>query len=129
MEFAPSKILLKCLIFIVMISNFIIWHEMERQFAIVWGIGSMAATYWAYFDPYFIHKIEFDEQHRAIIFTRFWASQANVLSGSFATPFLCILHWQTDSRTIVQWILPDSTDRESFRRLRLWLRFEYQKTT
>lgn len=49
--------------------------------------------------------------------------KAVLLNQSVVSRLFCILIWQVENKRIHQFILPDSLDKDAFRRLRVWAKF------
>ncbi|HEZ5857897.1 TPA: transcriptional regulator FolI [Neisseria meningitidis] len=57
-------------------------------------------------------------------------AKAAALSGSsMVTPYALFLQWDTGSKTVSQCIMPDMTDKESYRRLKVWVLWRQPKKT
>lgn len=48
---------------------------------------------------------------------------ARLSGASMHTPFGLFLQWQTESRTLWQWVLPDMLEADAYRRLKVWVRW------
>ncbi|QEY24908.1 transcriptional regulator [Neisseria animalis] len=72
-----------------------------------------------------VHKIAVNPQLRAAIFIgqNQTAWEAILLDSSTVTANALFLHWDTGSRKIWHAVLPDMADDESYRRLRVWVRW------
>lgn len=49
------------------------------------------------------------------------AKAATLASGSMVTPYALMLQWDTGGKTIRHCIMPDMSDKESYRRLKVWV--------
>ena len=49
------------------------------------------------------------------------AKAATLASGSMVTPYALMLQWDTGGKTVNHCIMPDMTDKESYRRLKVWV--------
>ncbi|HEZ2054545.1 TPA: transcriptional regulator FolI [Neisseria meningitidis] len=57
-------------------------------------------------------------------------AKAAALSGSsMVTPYALFLQWDTGGKTVSQCIMPDMTDKESYRRLKVWVLWRQPKKT
>lgn len=57
-------------------------------------------------------------------------AKAAALSGSsMVTPYALFLQWDTSGKTVSQCIMPDMTDKESYRRLKVWVLWRQPKKT
>ncbi|WP_304680131.1 MULTISPECIES: protein YgfX [Neisseria] len=57
-------------------------------------------------------------------------AKAAALSGSsMVTPYALFLQWDTGGKTVRQCIIPDMTDKESYRRLKVWVLWRQPKKT
>lgn len=76
-----------------------------------------------------IHRISVDRQGAAAVFmgNGQTAFAAVLLSGSLVTRWAVFLKWDIGGRIGWQMILPDMTDTESYRRLRVWARWGRQE--
>ncbi|STZ75848.1 protein YgfX [Bergeriella denitrificans] len=75
--------------------------------------------------PNAIRKIVINPQQRAAVFIGQppAAFEAVLLGSTVISRHALFLHWDTGSRKIRQAVLPDMTDRDSYRRLRVWARW------
>ena len=48
---------------------------------------------------------------------------AHLGGASMHTPFGLFLQWQTETRTLWQWVLPDMLEADAYRRLNVWVRW------
>ncbi|WP_127238700.1 protein YgfX [Neisseria meningitidis] len=57
-------------------------------------------------------------------------AKAAALSGSsMVTPYALFLQWDTGGKTVRQCIMPDMTDKESYRKLKVWVLWRQPKKT
>ncbi|SUA22730.1 putative transcriptional regulator FolI [Neisseria meningitidis] len=57
-------------------------------------------------------------------------AKAAALSGSsMVTPYALFLQWDTGGKTVRQCIIPDMTDKESYRKLKVWVLWRQLKKT
>lgn len=57
-------------------------------------------------------------------------AKAAALSGSsMVTPYALFLQWDTGGKTVRQCIIPDMTDKESYRKLKVWVLWRQPKKT
>lgn len=49
------------------------------------------------------------------------AKAATLAGGSMVTPYALFLQWDTGGKTVSQCIMPDMSDKESYRRLKVWV--------
>lgn len=49
------------------------------------------------------------------------AKAATLASGSMVTPYALMLQWDTGDKTVSHCIMPDMSDKESYRRLKVWV--------
>lgn len=79
--------------------------------------------------PDAIHKIAVDPQGKAAVFvgSEQTAFTAGLCAGSLVSRYALFLKWDLGDRQIRQFILPDMTDRESYRRLLVWARWGQPK--
>ena len=49
------------------------------------------------------------------------AKAATLASGSMVTPYALMLQWDTSGKTVSHCIMPDMSDKESYRRLKVWV--------
>lgn len=77
-----------------------------------------------------VSRIEIDERGRATIFLpqQNLAVEAVLQQDSLIHQYACFLHWQTEQHHIWQCLLPDMTDKQAFRRLRVWAKFGTYQT-
>ncbi|MGI9752389.1 protein YgfX [Neisseria meningitidis] len=54
---------------------------------------------------------------------------ATLAGGSMVTPYALFLQWDTGGTTVHQCIMPDMTDKESYRRLKVWVLWRQPKKT
>lgn len=54
---------------------------------------------------------------------------ATLAGGSMVTPYALFLQWDTGGKTVHQCIMPDMTDKESYRRLKVWVLWRQPKKT
>lgn len=54
---------------------------------------------------------------------------ATLASGSMVTPYALFLQWDTGGTTVSQCIIPDMTDKESYRKLKVWVLWRQPKKT
>lgn len=92
-----------------------------------WG-GMAAATVWAGYalraPRRRVEGVAVDRQGRAALYLQpqgLWA-EAQLHEG-WVTPWLVLLQWRCDGRRIDMAVLPDMTDADSWRRLRVWARW------
>lgn len=76
-----------------------------------------------------VHKIAVNPQGRATVFAgaAHSAFPAVLCGGSLVSPYALFLKWQLNGRTVHQLVLPDMTERESYRRLLVWARWGQPK--
>ncbi|MBF0803391.1 MULTISPECIES: protein YgfX [unclassified Neisseria] len=76
-----------------------------------------------------VHKITVSPQGRAVVFTGRPPAdfEAVLRPGSLVSPYAMFLKWDVGGRTIWQFVLPDMTERENFRRLLVWARWGQPK--
>ncbi|MDO1510893.1 MULTISPECIES: protein YgfX [unclassified Neisseria] len=76
-----------------------------------------------------IHKIAVSRQGNAAVFvgSEQTAFTASLCAGSLISRYALFLKWDLGDRQIRQFILPDMTDRESYRRLLVWARWGQPK--
>ncbi|MCL6044638.1 transcriptional regulator FolI [Neisseria meningitidis] len=54
---------------------------------------------------------------------------ATLAGSSMVTPYALFLQWDTGGTTVSQCIIPDMTDKESYRRLKVWILWRQPKKT
>ncbi|MCG7656657.1 protein YgfX [Wielerella bovis] len=87
-------------------------------------LAILLATAWAWREsPLFVHRLVVDEQGFATIFVNHTAWEADLLSGSFLTRWLCVLKWRTNRHMIWQAVLPDMMSKEDYRCVLVWARW------
>ena len=57
------------------------------------------------------------------------AKAATLASGSMVTPYALMLQWDTGGKTVSHCIMPDMSDKESYRRLKVWVLWRQPKKT
>ncbi|WP_308074820.1 protein YgfX [Neisseria polysaccharea] len=57
------------------------------------------------------------------------AKAATLAGSSMVTPYALFLQWDTGGKTVSQCIMPDMTDKESYRRLKVWVLWRQPKKT
>lgn len=73
--------------------------------------------------------IDRDEQAE-IVSGKDKTAKAAALSGSsMVTPYALFLQWDTGGKTVRQCIMPDMTDKESYRKLKVWVLWRQPKKT
>lgn len=93
-------------------------------------IATLLAGAWAWHDPLPIRHLAINTQQHATLHYRGQTHAATLCSGSLKSLYLCCLIWQLSDEhntRVYQWVFPDSTETENFRRLRVWMKFG-QKT-
>lgn len=77
-----------------------------------------------------VHKIAVGRQGNAAVFvgSEQTAFTASLCAGSLISRYALFLKWDLGDRQTRQFILPDMTDRESYRRLLVWARWGQPKT-
>ncbi|WP_107860743.1 protein YgfX [Neisseria weaveri] len=72
-----------------------------------------------------VHKITVSRQGQVAVFYAAdqMAFEAVLLEDSVVLPYAMFLHWDAGDRKIWHYVLPDMTDRESYRRLLVWARW------
>ncbi len=72
-----------------------------------------------------VHKIAVNRQGQAALFVgaEQTAFAAKLTSGSMITRQALFLQWDVGGQTIRHCVLPDMTDRESYRRLMVWAKW------
>lgn len=71
-----------------------------------------------------LRRIDIDAQGRATVFDRHHiAYEAVLCSGSLVGRYLLVLHWHAGGRAFYHAISADMTDKEAFRRLKVWARW------
>lgn len=75
-----------------------------------------------------VTAVEIDRHYRSTIFLQGKPEAASPDESSMITPYALFIQWNTAGKTIRHCITPDMTDRESYRRLKIWLRWCHPKT-
>ena len=57
------------------------------------------------------------------------AKAATLTGSSMVTPYALFLQWDTGGKTVSQCIMPDMTDKESYRQLKVWVLWRQPKKT
>lgn len=57
------------------------------------------------------------------------AKAATLAGGSMVTPYALFLQWDTGGKTVRHCITPDMADKESYRRLKVWMLWRQPKKT
>lgn len=87
-------------------------------------LATLLSSIWAWREPKPpIEYLEINTQGHATLKFNDQTHQAQLLSGSLITPYACCLKWQIAEKIVHHWVFLDSTDSESFRRLRVWAKF------
>ncbi|MDO4694400.1 MAG: hypothetical protein Q4A62_07225 [Eikenella sp.] len=92
------------------------WGGMAAATALAWH-GLRRPRVW-------VERIAVDRQGRSALYLQpqgVWA-EAQLHEG-WVTPWLVLLQWRCDGRRIDMAVLPDMTDADSWRRLRVWARW------
>ncbi|HFC7289277.1 TPA: protein YgfX [Neisseria meningitidis] len=78
-----------------------------------------------------ITAITIDRDGQAeIVSSKDKTAKAAALSGSsMVTPYALFLQWDTGGTTVSQCIIPDMTDKESYRKLKVWVLWRQPKKT
>lgn len=101
------------------------------------GLAALAASY-AYSlritnlkHRHAITAITIDRDRQAeIVSGKEKTAKAAALSGSsMVTPYALFLQWDTGGKTVRHCIMPDMTDPESYRRLKVWVLWRQPKKT
>ena len=76
-----------------------------------------------------IRKIIIDRQYRATVYLNDEEEgrSAVLQDGSMLTVYALFLQWNVDGRMVKHCILPDMTDRDAYRRLKVWARWCREK--
>ncbi len=83
--------------------------------------ATACSLYFAFKRPkYWVERLEIDPNGEAVVFVNHACYKARLLSGSLITPFLCLLHWQTEDFHCYQYLFPDSAPQDVLRRIRVW---------
>ena len=65
--------------------------------------------------------IDRDERAEIVSGKEKTAKAATLASGSMVTPYALMLQWDTGGKTVSHCIMPDMSDKESYRRLKVWV--------
>ncbi|MFN2572935.1 protein YgfX [Neisseria gonorrhoeae] len=74
-----------------------------------------------------ITAITIDRDGRAEIVSGKDKTAATLAGSSMVTPYALFLQWDTGGKTVRQCIMPDMTDKESYRRLKVWVLWRQPK--
>lgn len=101
------------------------------------GLAALAASY-----AYSLRITNLKHRHAITAITIDRDGQAEIVSGkektakaaalsgsSMVTPYALFLQWDTGGTTVSQCIIPDMTDKESYRRLKVWVLWRQPKKT
>lgn len=101
------------------------------------GLAALAASY-----AYSLRITNLKHRHAITAITIDRDGQAEIVSGkektakaaalsgsSMVTPYALFLQWDTGGKTVHQCIMPDMTDKESYRRLKVWVLWRQPKKT
>lgn len=95
------------------------------------GLAALAASY-----AYSLRITNLKHRHAITAITIDRDGQAEIVSGaatlagsSMVTPYALFLQWDTGGTTVSQCIIPDMTDKESYRRLKVWILWRQPKKT
>lgn len=101
------------------------------------GLAALAASY-----AYSLRITNLKHRHAISAITIDRDGQAEIVSGkektakaaalsgsSMVTPYALFLQWDTGGKTVRQCIIPDMTDPESYRRLKVWVLWRQPKKT
>ncbi|EMR8386028.1 transcriptional regulator FolI [Neisseria gonorrhoeae] len=99
------------------------------------GLAALAASY-AYSlritnlkRRHAITAITIDRDGRAEIVSGKDKTAATLAGSSMVTPYALFLQWDTGGKTVRQCIMLDMTDKESYRRLKVWVLWRQPKKT
>ncbi|HEZ5589465.1 TPA: transcriptional regulator FolI [Neisseria meningitidis] len=76
-----------------------------------------------------ITAITIDRDGQAEIISCKDKTAATLAGSSMVTPYALFLQWDTGGTTVSQCIIPDMTDKESYRRLKVWILWRQPKKT
>lgn len=76
-----------------------------------------------------ITAITIDRDGQAEIVSSKDKTAATLAGSSMVTPYALFLQWDTGGTTVSQCIIPDMTDKESYRRLKVWILWRQPKKT
>lgn len=76
-----------------------------------------------------ITAITIDRDGQAEIISDKDKTAATLAGSSMVTPYALFLQWDTGGTTVSQCIIPDMTDKESYRRLKVWILWRQPKKT
>ncbi len=76
-----------------------------------------------------ITAITIDRDGQAEIVSGKDKTAATLAGSSMVTPYALFLQWDTGGKTVHQCIMPDMTDKESYRRLKVWVLWRQPKKT
>lgn len=101
------------------------------------GLAALAASY-----AYSLRITNLKHRHAITAITIDRDGQAEIVSGkektakaaalsgsSMVTPYALFLQWDTGGTTVSQCIIPDMTDKESYRKLKVWVLWRQPKKT
>lgn len=99
------------------------------------GLAALVASY-----AYSLKITNLKHRHAITAITIDRDGQAEIVSGkdktaatlagsSMVTPYALFLQWDTGGTTVSQCIIPDMTDKESYRRLKVWILWRQPKKT
>lgn len=128
-DFRPSR--LRRVIIIILASCLLISVLMyfSGSLKLILLLLTMLTCAWAWREPQpIVQKLLIDSNAKAHLTINNTIYDAKLLSGSLIHPYLCCIKWQLPEHIIWQWILPDSTDKNNLRRLRVWAKFYCEST-
>ncbi|HGG9327047.1 TPA: protein YgfX [Neisseria meningitidis] len=101
------------------------------------GLAALAANY-----AYSLKITNLKHRHAITAITIDRDGQAEIVSGkektakaatlagsSMVTPYALFLQWDTGGKTVRHCIMPDMTDKESYRKLKVWVLWRQPKKT
>ncbi|WP_301668308.1 protein YgfX [Neisseria basseii] len=76
-----------------------------------------------------VTSVIIDRDGRAEIVSGKDKTAAALAGSSMVTPYALFLQWDIGGKTVRQCIMPDMTDKESYRRLKVWVLWRQPKKT
>lgn len=122
-QFKPSKLRKIILALLCLTTLYISLSYFSGSPRLLLSVLTIAIGIYAWQEHPFIKRLEINPKHRVTLHIKDTTHPAELLSGSLISQHICLLRWKIDKHIIHQIILPDSTDKPSAKKLKLWARF------